>query len=123
ALAMQILACPITDANTGRPSYLDADNEVLLRRADVQWCWDQYVPERARRMEAEASPLCAEDLAGLPPAVIMTAEHDVLRDEGEEYARRLEAAGVAVDHRRHAGQVHGFFTFLMLPGSELGFQQ
>jgi acetyl esterase len=54
---------------------------------------------------------------------VMTAEHDVLRDEGEAYAERLREAGVEVDFRRHAGQTHGFFTILLLPGSERGFQQ
>jgi acetyl esterase len=55
--------------------------------------------------------------------VVLTAEHDVLRDEGEAYAKRLEEAGVPVDFRRHAGQTHGFFSILMLPGSERGYQQ
>jgi acetyl esterase len=87
------------------------------------WFWDHYAPDAARRAEPDASPLRAASLSGLPPAVVMTAEHDVLRDEGEAYADRLAAAGVAVDFRRHGGQMHGFFTLLMLPGSERGFQQ
>jgi acetyl esterase len=86
------------------------------------WFWDHYLPDVARRTEPDASPLHAAELVGLPPAVILTAEHDVLRDEGEAYAERLAAAGVPVDFKRHNGQVHGFFTLLMLPGSERGFQ-
>jgi len=83
-------------------------------------------PLRARRRpppQPDASPLRAPNLQQLPPAVVLTAQHDVLRDEGEAYAERLREAGVAVDVQRHAGQTHGFFTLLMLPGSERGFQQ
>ena len=65
----------------------------------------------------------AENLSGLPSAIVLTAEHDVLRDEGEAYAARLQEANVPTDLQRYAGQIHGFFTLLMLPGSELGFQQ
>ena len=121
-IALQVLIYPVTDADFERPSYNDPANELLLTKEAMVWFWDHYVPEVGRRTEPDASPLRAEDLSGLPPAVVLTAEHDVLRDEGEEYARRLEEAGVPVNFQRHPGQMHGFFTMLMLPGSERGFQ-
>ena len=123
SVALQALIYPVTDADFDRPSYLDADNELLLTRDAMIWSWNHYLPEAYRRTEPDASPLHTENLRGLPPAVILTAEHDVLRDEGEAYAARLQEAGVPTDLQRYAGQMHGFFTLLMLPGSELGFQQ
>ena len=123
AIALQILVYPVTDADLDRPSYVDSDNQLMLTREAMAWFWDHYVPDTARRAEPDAAPLRAESLVGLPPAVILTAEHDVLRDEGEAYAERLREAGVPVDFRRHDGQMHGFFSILLLPGSERGFQQ
>ena len=122
-IALQALIYPVTDADFDRPSYLDPENELLLTREAMIWSWDHYLPESSRRTEPDASPLHAENLRELPPAVILTAEHDVLRDEGEAYAARLQEAHVSTDLQRYAGQMHGFFTLLMLPGSELGFQQ
>ena len=87
------------------------------------WAWDHYLPDSSRRRDPDASPLHTQDLSGLPPAVVLTAEFDVVRDEGEAYAERLSQADVPTDLRRYTGQMHGFFTLLMLPGSELGFQQ
>ena len=122
-IALQVLIYPVTDADFDRPSYLDPENELLLTHDAMIWSWDQYLPEFSRRTEPDASPLHTENLQGLPPAVILTAEHDILRDEGEAYAARLQEAHVPTDLQRYAGQMHGFFTLLMLPGSELGFQQ
>jgi acetyl esterase/lipase len=122
-IALQVLIYPVTDADFDRPSYTDAEHQLLLTRDAMVWFWDHYLPEASRRTEPDASPLHAADLSGLPPAVVLTAEHDVLRDEGEAYAARLTDAGVPVDFKRHTGQMHGFFTLLMLPGSERGFQQ
>jgi acetyl esterase len=122
-IALQVLIYPVTDADFDRPSYIDPDNQLLLTRDAMLWFWDHYIPDPSRRSEPDASPLQAADLSGLPPAVVLTAEHDVLRDEGEAYAERLSAAGVPVDFKRHTGQTHAFFTLLMLPGSERGFQQ
>jgi len=122
-IALQVLIYPVTDADFDRPSYTDPENQLLLTRDAMIWFWNHYAPDPSRRTEPDASPLHAADLSGLPPAVVLTAEHDVLRDEGEAYAERLTSAGVPVDFKRHAGQMHGFFTLLMLPGSERGFQQ
>ena len=122
-LALQVLIYPVTDADFDRASYIDPENQLILTREAMVWFWDHYVPDPGRRAEPDASPLQAESLADLPPAVVLTAQHDVLRDEGEAYAERLREAGVPVDFRRHEGQTHGFFTILLLPGSERGFQQ
>ena len=123
SLALQLLVYPVTDADFDRPSYTDPENQLMLDRDGMLWFWDHYVPDKSRRLEPDASPLQASDLSGLPPAVVATAEHDPLRDEGEAYAERLEAAGVPVNFLRHEGQMHGFFTLLMLRGSEGGMQQ
>ena len=122
-IAMQVLIYPVTDANVDRPSYLDPENQLLLTRDSMIWFFDHYIPDPAQRTEPDASPIYTEDLSGLPPAVVLTAEHDPLRDEGEEYAQRLEDAGVEVNFQRHKGQMHAFFALLMLPGSERGMQQ
>lgn len=119
---LQVMIYPVTDHDTARPSYVDPENQLLLTRESMVWFWDHYVPDASRRGEPDVSPLRAESLAGLAPAVVLTAEHDVLRDEGEAYAEAMRAAGVPVDFKRHVGQTHGFFTMLALPGSERGFQ-
>lgn len=122
AIALQVLIYPVTDADFERPSYTDPENQLLLTREAMVWFWDHYVPDGARRNEPDASPLRASNFKDLPPAVILTAEHDVLRDEGEAYAERLMQAGVPVDLKRYEGQTHGFFSMIPLPGSERGFQ-
>lgn len=122
-IALQVLVYPVTDADFTRASYLDPENQLLLTSEGMVWFWDHYVPDPSRRREPDASPLHAANLAGLPPAVVLTAEHDVLREEGEAYAKRLTEAGVPVELKRYAGQMHAFFSLLMLPGSELGIQQ
>ncbi len=122
-IALQVLIYPVTDADFDRPSYVDEANQLILTRDAMIWFWDHYAPDPERRAEPDASPIRAASLDSLAPAVVLTAEHDPLRDEGEAYADALRDAGVAVDFRRHEGQTHGFFTLLMLPGSERGFQQ
>lgn len=118
ALSGQILAYPVTDHDVDRPSYVDPDNQLMLTRATMAWYWDHYVPDYALRSEPEASPLRAVRHDGLPPAVIVTAEHDVLRDEGEAYAAALSDAGVDVWFRRFPEQMHAFLMMVgVLPGS------
>jgi acetyl esterase len=118
SIAQQLLIYPVTQADLNTPCYIDPDNQGLLGQADMRWFWDLYLPDNATRQSPEASPLRAKSLQGLPPAVVITAEHDVLRDEGEAYATALRTAGVDVEHRRFAGQVHGFLGFgTLLPAS------
>jgi acetyl esterase len=117
-IAFQALIYPVTDADLDNASYTAEENQLMLSRESMVWFWDHYLPDVARRAEPDASPLRATDLAGLPPAIVLTAEYDVLRDEGEAYADALEAAGVPVDRQRVPGQMHGFFTLLMVPGHE-----
>jgi acetyl esterase/lipase len=117
-LASQVLVYPVTDADLDTPSCLAPENQLLLTRESMIWFWDHYAPDVATRRHPDASPLQAADLSGLPPAVVLTAEHDPLRDEGEAYAEKLALAGVPVTQRRFAGQMHAFFTMIgVLPGS------
>ncbi|MDQ1476053.1 MAG: acetyl esterase [Actinomycetota bacterium] len=106
----QVLFYPVTDANFDTGSYRQFAEGYFLRRDAMQWFWDQYAPDEARRDEITASPLRAslDQLAGLPPALIINGEADVLRDEGEAYANKLREAGVAVTAIRYQGIIHDF---------------
>ena len=120
-IALQVLVYPVTDCDLSTASYLEPDNQLIIGRETMAWFWDHYLPDRAQRTGPEASPLRASTLAGLAPAVIVTAEHDPLRDEGEAYARRMAEFGIPVEHKRFEGQMHGFFTLVgLLPGSAAG---
>lgn len=115
AIAYQLLVYPITDHDFERPSYRDNAEGYNLTRENMMWFWDQYAgPEgsngSADRDDPHLSPLQAAGLAGLPPAHVITAEYDPLRDEGEAYAERMRDAGVAVTSQRYDGQIHGFFN-------------
>lgn len=107
-LGFQALLFPVLDHNFETRSYADNAEGYLLTRDSMVWFWNQYLPSPDRGREPYASPLRAGDLAGLPPAYIVTAEFDPLRDEGEAYAKALEAAGVPVELVRYDGQVHDF---------------
>jgi acetyl esterase len=117
-LQAQILVCPVTDVDFTRDSYLTPENQTMVSLNAMKWFWDQYVPDENHRKNPAATPLNAQSLAGLPPALVITAEHDVLRDEGEAYAQALQEAGVKVEHHRWEGQMHTFFSMVnVLPGS------
>ncbi len=109
ALCFQLLVYPVTAADFDTGSYRQNAEGYLLTRRAMEWFWDQYVPDLAQRREPYAAPLTAHSLAGLPPALVQTAEFDPLRDEGEAYAAALERAGVAVTATRYDGLIHGFF--------------
>jgi acetyl esterase len=106
-LALQVLVYPATDGGLDTASYGEHANVPNLTAQVMRWFWDQFCPA-ARRTEPEVSVLRARDLQGVAPALVLTAEYDVLRDEGEAYARRLHEAGVPVMLTRYDGQIHGF---------------
>lgn len=109
-LACQVLFYPVTDARMDTASYEAFGEGYYLRRDAMQWFWDQYTGDERERQEVTASPLNAtlEQLAGLPPALVITGEADVLRDEGEAYADKLRRAGVPVAQARYQATVHDF---------------
>ena len=109
-LVQQVLFYPVTDAAFDSGSYHLFSSGFYLRRDGMQWFWDQYTTDEAERAEVTASPLRAslDQLAGLPPALVITAEADVLRDEGEAYAAKLREAGVPVVQVRFGGIIHDF---------------
>jgi acetyl esterase len=111
AIAFQLLVYPVTDlASMETPSHHANAVGYYLTRASMMWFREAYVPDASKRQHGHVSPLHAEDLAGLPPALVITAEFDPLRVEGEIYAERLRAAGVPVTKTRHDGMIHGFFS-------------
>ncbi|WP_406819130.1 alpha/beta hydrolase [Pseudomonas sp. KnCO4] len=109
-LRFQALLWPVTDANFNNGSYNQFAEGHFLTRNMMQWFWDSYTSDPRQRDDIHASPLRAslEQLKGLPPALVQTAEMDVLRDEGEAYARKLGAAGVPVTAVRYNGMIHDF---------------
>lgn len=110
ALRAQILLWPVTDASFENASYQQFADGHFLTRAMMRWFWDNYTTRAEERRSPYASPLQATpaQLAGLPPALVQTAEFDVLRDEGEAYARKLQAAGVPVVATRYQGAIHDY---------------
>lgn len=116
-ISLQVLVYPVTDCDFETGSYTDPDNQLMLSRDTMIWFWTHYAPDSVRT-NVDASPARAGDLSALPPAVVVTGEHDPLHDEGVAYAHAMEKAGVRVSHRNFPGQMHGFFTMVnVLPGS------
>jgi acetyl esterase/lipase len=107
-IMFQNLVYPVVDHDFSRASYVQNASGFGLSQDTMRWYWDQYVPDESARDNPLASPLRADDLSGLPPAFIQSAEFDPLRDEGEAYAERLQAAGVPVILKRYDGVIHGF---------------
>jgi acetyl esterase len=109
-IRLQLLFYPVTDAAFDTASYHQFAEGYHLRRDAMMWCWEQYTRHPGERNEITASPLRAstQQLQGLPPALIITAEADVLRDEGEAYANKLRQAGVRVTAVRFQGTIHDF---------------
>jgi acetyl esterase len=127
-LRAQVLLWPVTDADFDNASYKQfADGHFLTRNA-MKWFWDNYTTDLAKRKEIYASPLQAstEQLKGLPPTLIQTAEFDVLRDEGEAYGKKLDAAGVETTTIRYNGMIHDFGLLNVLskvPGTQTAMRQ
>jgi acetyl esterase/lipase len=114
-IALQVLVFPVVDCDLTRPSYAEhVDTKLILNTPETGWFWDHYLPDKAERAHPYASPLRASTLEGLPPAYIVIAEHDPLRDEGLAYAAALKAANVPVTVARYDDQIHAFFVLVNL---------
>lgn len=123
ALIFQLLVYPITQHALDTPSYETNAVGYGLTREAMAWYWEQYLASPADGRHPYASPLLASDLRELPPALVMTAEYDPLRDEGEAYAARLRTAGVSATCSRYHGQIHGFFSRKALDPARAGVRE
>ncbi len=110
AISGQVLIYPATDFAMTHPSHREPETSILLTHSVIRWFRDHYLNGAADVSDWRASPARAKTLIGLPPAYVLTAGADPLRDEGDEYAQRLKEAGVPVTYRHFPGQFHGFFT-------------
>jgi len=109
-ISCQVMFYPVTSADLDTASYTQFADGPWLTRPAMQWFWDQYLPDQSKRKESSAAPFLAssEELSGLPAALVITAENDVLRDEGEAYGRKLMQAGVDTIVTRYNGAIHDF---------------
>ncbi|MEE9284344.1 MAG: alpha/beta hydrolase [Dehalococcoidia bacterium] len=112
ALAHQVLVYPVIDREFTTPSYQDNGEGYLLSKPMMAWFWDLYLRDDADASNPYAAPIKATDLKGVAPALIITAEFDPLRDEGEAYGQRLSEAGVPTVCSRYDGMIHGFFGMI-----------
>jgi len=120
-LVAQLLVCPVMDYHDpGTPSYTAYGDGYFLTRTIMEWFWGNYLPDGVSPTDPRVSPLHAPDLAGLPPALVVTAEYDPLRDEGEAYAARLRAVGVPTLLRRYPGTIHCFLSMGVLERGRVG---
>lgn len=110
----QVLIYPVTDVSLEYDSY-DENDDYPANRPGMAWYWDQYLDREIDGAHPYAVPMRARDLSGLPPATVLTAGYDGLRDEGTAYAERLATAGVPVEHRNYADMIHGFFGLTAVP--------
>jgi acetyl esterase len=113
-IACQALIYPVIDAACDAPSYTENAEGYFLTASGMRWFWAHYLGPDGDGAHPHASPIRADDHSGLPPAVVITAEYDPLRDEGEAYAEALRAAGARVTMRRYDGMIHGFVSMPML---------
>jgi acetyl esterase len=109
SLTFQLLVYPVTCRDFDRSSYRENAEGFGLTLDAMRWYWDHYLQHPADASNPYAAPLAAENLQGVPPALVITAECDPLRDEGEAFAKRLQAAGIPTTYRLYDGMVHGFF--------------
>jgi acetyl esterase len=115
-LALQVLVYPVTDCDLTTPSNVahGTGTDTFLTTAEMEWFWTHYIADPDARVDPEASPIRAADLSGLPPAIVVTAEYDPLRDDGVAYADALLDAGVPVTHHHYDDMIHAFFSLVNL---------
>ena len=124
AIRYQVLLQPVVDFTLSFPSIAMPPTECLVPREDLAWYYRTYRSDRCDPRDPRVSPIYAEDLSGLPPALIIAAEYDTLRDEAEAYSERLKAAGVVTHYTCADGMVHGFLQMRgLVPDAELATEE
>jgi acetyl esterase len=125
AIALQVLVYPVVDLTTAdTPSHREFAEDHFLTRSVMGWFMSHFLARQEDGANPDASPILITDLSGLPPALVITAECDPLRDEGEAYAKRLQDSGVAVTLTRYDGMIHPFLNFLgVTPGAQKAVDQ